>query len=213
MLRNTHIFSAVQVFASFFGSMYAIGGNSWPVTTEALTTLAGMDNCGTSAVDSILSSMAEIDPADFTKQLAKTRLDLLQFFGQLLSGGISEARQKRDSLPKILKLAARERDPNNLLHWFTAMSSIIRDTKLSDKMSESVFESFSPFFPISIRASTSNSNMVSEHDLKSTLRSCFAANGLLAQWTMPFLLGKLDDGTSSMTASVKVSQLLLSAWK
>lgn len=186
--------------------MYAIGGNSWPVATEALTTLTAMDNCSTSAGDSILSSMADIDPADFTKQLAKTRLDLFQLLGHLLSGGISEARQKRDSLPRILKLAARERDPNNLLHWFTTLSSIIRVTSLSGKISEALFESFSPFFPISIRASTTSSNLVSEQDLKNALRSCFAANGLLAQWTLPFLLGKLDDGTSSMTASVKVSQ-------
>lgn len=188
--------------------MYTIGGNSWPVATEALTTLAAMDNCSTSAVDAIISSMADIDPDDFTKQFAKTRLDLFQLFGKLLSTGISEARQKRDSLPEILKLAVRERDPNNLLWWFRTLSSIISVTKLSEKTADALFESFSPFFPISIRASTSNSKMVSEQDLKDALRACFAASGQLAQRVMPFLLGKLDDGASSMTVSVKVSQSL-----
>ncbi|CAN8098656.1 unnamed protein product [Discula destructiva] len=197
----------VQVFATFFGSMYTIGGNSWPVATEALSTLTSMISCNTSAVDGILSNMADIDPDDFTKQLAKTRADLLLLFAQLLHGGISEARQKADSILKVLKLAVRERDPNNLLRWFGTLSSIMRATKLTERTADALFESFSPFFPISIRASSSNGKAVSEPELKDALRSCFAANGQLARRTVPFLLGKLDDGTTSMTASVKLDIL------
>lgn len=196
------------MFAGFFGSMYAIGGNSWPVATDALATLAAMHNCSTSAVDDIFSSMADIDPENFKKQLAKTRLDIFLLFGQFLARGISEPRQRRASVPTVIKLAKWERDPNNLLRWFSTLSNIIRPTKLSDETANAVFESFSPFFPISIRASTSKGNVVSEQELKDALRSCFAANGQLARLALPFLLGKLDDGTSSMTAAVKVSQTL-----
>lgn len=188
--------------------MYTIGGNSWTVATEALTTLAQMDNCNTSAVDSMLSSIGDIDPGDFTKQLAKTRAEIFQLFKTLLGGGITEARQRRDYLPKILSLAMRERDPTNLLCWFQTLSGIIRASKLSANIVDSLFESLSPFFPISIRESTIPGRQVPEKVLKEALRSCFASNGQLAHRVMPFLLGKLDDGTASITVSVKVCHLV-----
>lgn len=188
--------------------MYTIGGNSWSVATEALTILARMDNCNTSAVDAMLSSIGDIDPDDFTKQLAKTRAGIFELLRTLLDGGITEARQRRDYLPKILSLAVRERDPSNLLCWFQTLSGIAHVSKLSENIADSLFGSLSPFFPISIRESTATGHLVSEKVLKQALRSCFASNGQLAPHVMPFLLGKLDDGTTSMTASVKVSRLV-----
>lgn len=184
--------------------MYTIGGNSWSVATDALSTLAQMDNCNTSAVDAMLSSIGDIDPDDFTKQLAKTRAEIFQLCRTLLSGGLTEARQRRDHLPKILSLALRERDPTNLLFWFQTLSGIIYGSKLSANIADSLFESLSPFFPISIRESTVSSRQVPEKVLKEALRSCLASNGQLAHRVIPFLLGKLDDGTASMTVSVKV---------
>lgn len=187
--------------------MYTIGGNSWSVATEALTTLSRMDNCNTSAADAMLSSIGDIDPDDFTKQLAKTRAEIFQLFKTLLGDGISEARQRRDYLPKILSLGLRERDPTNLLSWFQTLAGMVRVSKLSTNISDSLFESLSPFFPISIRESTVNSRQVSEKVLKEALRSCLASNGQLAHRVIPFLLGKLDDGTASMTVTVKVCRL------
>lgn len=187
--------------------MYTIGGNSWSVATEALTTLSRMDNCNTSAADAMLSSIGDIDPGDFTKQLAKTRAEIFQLFKSLLGDGISEARQRRDYLPKILSLGLRERDPTNLLSWFQTLAGMVRVSKLSTNISDSLFESLSPFFPISIRESTVNSRQVSEKVLKEALRSCLASNGQLAHRVIPFLLGKLDDGTASMTVTVKVCRL------
>lgn len=189
--------------------MYTIGGNSWSVATEALTTLARMDNCNTSAADAMLSSIGDIDPDDFTKQLAKTRAEIFQLVKALLGDGISEARQRRDYLPKILSLALRERDPSNLLFWFQTLSGIVSVSKLSTNISDSLFESLTPFFPISIRESTVNSRQISEKVLKEALRSCLASNGQLAHRVIPFLLGKLDDGTASMTVAVKVRRLYI----
>lgn len=191
--------------------MYTIGGNRWSIATEALTTLARMDNCNTSAADAMLSSIGDIDPDDFTKQLAKTRAEIFQLFKILLGGGISEARQRRDYLPRILSLALRERDPSNLLSWFQTLSGIVSVSKLSTTISDPLFESLSPFFPISIRESTINNRQVSEKALKEALRSCFASNGQLAHRVIPFLLGKLDDGTASMTVAVKVRRHCLTA--
>lgn len=189
--------------------MYTIGGNSWSIATQALTTLTRMDNCNTSAVDTVLTSIGDIDPDDFKKQLATTRTEIFELSRTLLSGGISEARQKREYLPKILSLALRERDPGNLLCWFQTLSGVIRLSRLSSSIADSLFESLSPFFPISIRESTVTSRQVSEKVLKEALRSCFASNGQLAHRVIPFLLGKLDDGTASMTVSVKVSRIVL----
>lgn len=184
--------------------MYTIGGNNWSVATEALTTLAQMDNCNTSAVDAMLSSIGDIDPDDFTKQLAKTRAEIFQLVKALLGSGITEARQRRDHLPKILSLALRERDPSNLLCWFQTLSGVIHGSRLTEHIVDSLFGSLSPFFPISIRESTVSGRQVPEKVLKEALRSCFASNGQLAHRVIPFLLGKLDDGTASMTVSVKV---------
>lgn len=176
--------------------------------TDALLVLITMSNFPPSSADDILANIGKMDPDNYTKQLAKTRLQVLQIMRTLLLNDKSaRVLQKRHEgaafLLPVLALAKRERDPVNLLEWFQTLEKVLKKTTISPEVSLATFESISPFFPISIRKSTAGGPEITEDELKDALRACFAANGLLAEHTFPFLLEKLDDG-GSLTASAKV---------
>lgn len=198
------------MLASFFCSIYQQQDPAGLATaTEALLVLLSMGNFPPSSADDIVISIGKMAPENFSKQLTKTRLQIFQVIKTLLLNPKSaRVLQKRyegnDFLSPILILAKRERDPVNLLDWFRMLETLLKRNKISPEVAAAAFESFSPFFPISIRRSTATGPDVTEDELKEALRSCFAANGLLAQHTFPFLLEKLDDG-GSLTASAKVS--------
>lgn len=176
--------------------------------TDALLVLIAMNNFPPSSADDILANLGKLDPDNYTKQLAKTRLQVLQIVRTLLLNDKSaRVLQKRYEgggfLLPTLALAKRERDPVNLLEWFQTLDRVLKKNSISPEVSLATFESFSPFFPISIRKSTAGGPEVTEDELKEALRACFAANGLLAEHVFSFLLEKLDDG-GSLTASAKV---------
>lgn len=198
----------VKLFTNFFCAMFQLQDTSISAVTEALSSLVCMVNFDPSSADEILSGIGSIDPQSFTKQVAKTRLELFNLIEELLGGRSGQALQARhkgsEHLLKFMELAGRERDPTNLLRWFRILSTTLRQSNLSKEVADAVFDSFSPFFPISIRKSTATSPEVTEQQLKDALSSCFAANGRLAHRTIPFLVEKLDGG-ATMTAAVKVS--------
>lgn len=191
--------------------MYQLQDANISAVTEALTSLAWMDKFDPSSADAVLSSIGSIEHETFTKQVAKTRREIFELIEALLSGRPGQALQSRhknsEHLLTFLELAGRERDPFNLLQWFRMLSTALRQSNLSKEVADAVFDSFSPFFPISIRMSTATGPEVTEKQLKDALSSCFAANGRLAHRTIPFLVGKLDD-SSSLTAWAKVSYLI-----
>lgn len=200
------------MLSSFFSSIFQQQDPAGlAAATDALLVLITMSNFPPSSADDILASLGKMDPDNYTKQLAKTRLQVLQIIRTLLLNDKSaRVLQKRYEggafLLPILALAKRERDPVNLLEWFQALEIVLKKNTISPKVSLATFESISPFFPISIRKSTAGGPEVTEDELKEALRACFSANGLLAEHTFPFLLEKLDDG-GSLTASAKVSSL------
>lgn len=188
--------------------MYQLQDASLSATTEALASLIWMDNFDPSAAADILSNIGHMEPENFTKQLAKTRLEIFNLIDTLFNGPPGRALQERQDqyeyLLKVLPLVGRERDPLNLLQWFHFLDRALKNTKLSTEAADAMFDCFSPFFPISIRRSTAIGPEVTEEQLKEALNSCFAANGMLAHRALPFLLGKLDGG-ASLTAAAKVS--------
>lgn len=198
------------MLSTFFGSIFQQQDPAGlAAATDALLVLISMTNFPPSSADDILASLGKMDSDNYTKQLAKTRLQLLQVIRTLLLNDKSaRVLQKRYEggafLLPILALAKRERDPVNLLEWFQTLETVLRNNRISPEVSLAAFESISPFFPISIRKSTAGGPEVTEDELKEALRACFAANGLLAEHTFSFLLEKLDDG-GSLTAAAKVS--------
>lgn len=198
----------VKLFITFFCSMYQLHDANLAATTEALTSLIQMENFDLSAAADILSSIGSMEPDNFTKQVAKVRLAIFNLINTFFHGAPGRALRDRQAqgehLLKVLPLFGRERDPFNLLQWFRFLDSVLRDINLSTETADAAFESFSPFFPISIRKSTAAGPEVTEEQLKEALNSCFSANGMLAHRTIPFLLSKLDAG-ASLTAAAKVS--------
>ncbi|KAI3397123.1 hypothetical protein diail_11184 [Diaporthe ilicicola] len=207
-LQSTHI----KMLSGFFGSIFQQQDPAGlAAATDALVVLIAMDNFPPSSADDILTSLGKMEPDNYAKQLAKTRLQILQIVKSLLLNDKSaRVLQKRHEggafLLPILALAKRERDPVNLREWFETLETVLKKTKISPEVSLASFESISPFFPISIRKSTAGGPEVTEDELKTALRSCFAANGSLAEHTYSFLLEKLDDG-GSLTASAKLDIL------
>ncbi|KAK2609826.1 hypothetical protein N8I77_003305 [Diaporthe amygdali] len=207
-LQSTHIKMLSSFFSSIFQQQDPAGLSA---ATDALLVLITMSNFPPSSADDILANIGKMDTENYTKQLAKTRLQVLQIIKSLLlndkSARVLQKRYEGSAfLLPILSLAKRERDPVNLLDWFQTLERVLKNNKISVEVSLAAFESFSPFFPISIRKSTVGGTEVTEDELKDALRSCFAANGLLAQHTFSFLLEKLDDG-GSLTASAKLDIL------
>lgn len=190
--------------------MYQLPDASISAATEALSSLLQMDNFDASSSFDILTAIGGINHERFTQQLAKTRLEVFKLIDTLLDGPSVQDLQKRhqenEYLPKILGLAGRERDPFNLLTWFRILANSLRRSDLPKDVADAAFDSFSPFFPISIRKSTAPGLEITEDELKDALGACFAANGGLAHRTFPFLLEKLDDG-ASLTAAAKVDIL------
>ncbi|KAJ1307911.1 hypothetical protein OPQ81_001988 [Rhizoctonia solani] len=197
----------VKLFLSFFKSMYQLQGASIPAATEALTSLVWMDKFDCSLSEDLLVTIGSMDPEDYTKQLAKTRSEILQLLKLLLTGKCGAYLQRRhpgsEHLLQVLGLAGKERDPSNLLRWFRDLNTILKQSVLSTEVADAAFASFSPFFPISIRRSTAAGPEVTEQQLKDALNSCFSSNGRLAHRTIPFLVEKLDGG-ASLTAAAKI---------
>lgn len=198
------------MLATFFCSIYQQQDPAGlAAATEALLVLLSMANFPPSSADDIITNIGKMAPENFSKQLAKSRLQIFQVIKTLLLNPKSaRVLQKRyegsEFLLPIFVLAKRERDPINLLDWFRMLETLLKRNKISPDVATAAFESFSPFFPISIRRSTAMGPEVTEDELKEALRSCFAANGLLAQHAFPFLLEKLNDD-GNLTASAKVS--------
>lgn len=198
------------MLSSFFSSIFQQQDPAGlAAATDALLVLITMSNFPPSSADDILTSFGKMEAENYTKQLAKTRLQVLRIVRTLLFNDKSaRVLQKRYEgaafLLPILAFAQKERDPFNLLEWFQTLETVLKNNRISSEVSLAAFESFSPFFPISIRKSTAGGPETTEDELKEALRACFAANGLMAHHTFSFLLEKLDDG-GSLTASAKVS--------
>ncbi|PSR88920.1 Dos2-interacting transcription regulator of RNA-Pol-II-domain-containing protein [Coniella lustricola] len=200
----------VKLFIAFFSSMYQLQDANISAATEALTSLVWMDSFEASSSEDLLSTIGGMNPENYTKQLAKTRSEILELIKILLTGKSGEYLQKRyqgsEHLLRVIGLAGKERDPANLLSWFRDLNTVLAQSTLSQEVADAVFESFSPFFPISIRRSTATGPEVTEQQLKAALNSCFSSNGRLAHRTFPFLLEKLDGG-ASLTAAAKLDIL------
>jgi DNA repair/transcription protein MET18/MMS19 len=198
------------MLSSFFSSIFQQQDPAGlAAATDALLVLVTMSNFPPSSADDILMNLGRMEPENYTKQLARTRMQVLRVIRTLLLNDKSaRVLQKRHGgaafLLHIFPFTQKERDPVNLREWFRILEVVLKNNKISPEVSIAAFESFSPFFPISIRKSTAGGPEATEDELKEALRACFAANGLLAQHAFPFLLEKLDDG-GSLTAAAKVS--------
>jgi DNA repair/transcription protein MET18/MMS19 len=198
----------VELLIGFFGSMFS-NDHKAGITPSAMalkqliTAKYFSPALGVKIVEDV-SKMKE----DFRLQTAATRLEVYQL---LLSHVrtpeiVGELQHKYGAssgfILDLLNMCQHERDPRNLLVWFEILQTLLVEYPASDEVTDEVFKTFSNYFPITLRESTTPIGVTPE-DLKRALRGCFSAHSRLRRLAFPYLIQRLDQG-DSMKVTVKV---------
>lgn len=145
---------------------------------------------------------------DFARQVAKTRLEVYKLVQALVSDKLvaSNLKRKEDAtfVSDLVQLCRSERDPDCLMVWFDILRVFMTEYNPSKETLEELYGAFKAYFPITLPRTAQST--ITPEELKAQLRSCFCCNQDLAPNTIPFLVGKLDQG-DGVTVNVKVDVL------
>lgn len=209
--RDTLRADQVKLLATFFGSLFSSDHRAGvAASAKALRQLTQMKGFQPALAKDIIQSISKLGD-DFKLQTPSTRLEIFELFNFFFTdakvvGELAKAHGEDSSfIDRLLDLCRNERDPNNLMIWFSILKTFIQTFSPSREMSQAVFKAFSAYYPISLRASTTP-NGITADDLKRSLRACFSADHHLADLAIPFLIGKLDQG-DAVTVAVRVDIL------
>ncbi|KAI1415645.1 Dos2-interacting transcription regulator of RNA-Pol-II-domain-containing protein [Hypoxylon sp. FL1857] len=201
----------VQLLVTFFGSLFSSDHRAGvTASTKALRHLVGMMAFQPTLGDAIIDKISQLSE-DFKLQTPATRLEVYDLFLELLQNPavVNDLEYRHGStcgfITSLLDLCRNERDPQNLMKWFEILKIFLQSFSLSEDVTSEVFKTFSAYFPISLRTSTTPSGITAD-DLKGALRSCFAAHYRVASLAIPYLINKLDQG-DAVTVAVKVDIL------
>lgn len=175
-------------------------------SAQALTTISSMNTFRAQHGHEIIGSICAMGD-DFPKQVAETRLAIFDLFYQLVtdpkvSDDLRTRHGDHDFVVKMLDLFSNERDPKNLIRWFSILGVFLSKYEPSAELTEKIFGAYSAYFPISLRTSKHPSGITPD-DLKVSLRGCFAADDRVASHAIPFLIQKLNQG-EGVSVDVKV---------
>lgn len=175
-------------------------------SATALDKIRQMKSFQPASGNEIISKLCALKD-DFSRQTATTRLAVYQLLRSLMTTpAVAKDLQQRHGeaasyMKELLQLCSSERDPDCLLVWFDIQRHFLTEDVASKEILEEVYNIFKAYFPITLpRIAQSN---VTPDELKMALRRCFSANQKLAHLTIPFLIGKMDQG-ASVTVNVKV---------
>ncbi|KAI1489385.1 Dos2-interacting transcription regulator of RNA-Pol-II-domain-containing protein [Biscogniauxia mediterranea] len=201
----------IKLLITFFGSLFSSDHRAGvTASAKALRHLVRMNTFQPSLGNDIIQNACKLGD-DFKLQTPVTRLELYELFLGLLRDPavVNELGHQHGNtcgfIINLLELCRNERDPLNLIRWFETLKIFLQNFSSTPEVTSEVFKTFSAYFPISLRASATSSGVTAD-DLKSAVRSCFAAHQCLANLAIPFLLAKLDQG-DAVTAAVKVDIL------
>jgi DNA repair/transcription protein MET18/MMS19 len=199
----------VQQLVVFFGSMFAVDHKAGiSAAVSSLRHLISMKSFSSTQSVAVLRDVVVLGD-DFRLQAPSTRLEIYELIRCFFENGRLTPHLRREMdhpgelLPAMLRMCRAERDPLNLLTWFHILRLILSTSSMPQETARDVFDAFSAYFPVSMRASVA-SNGVTIHDLKAALRACFSASPLTAPLAFDFLTNKLDQGEAVVTA-VKVN--------
>ncbi|KAI0593423.1 Dos2-interacting transcription regulator of RNA-Pol-II-domain-containing protein [Biscogniauxia sp. FL1348] len=202
----------IKLLVTFFGSLFASDHRAGvTASAKALRHLTRMGTFQPSLGNDIIQNACKLGD-DFKLQTPVTRLELYELFLGLLRDPsvVNDLGHQHGNtcgfMISLLELCRNERDPLNLIKWFATLELFLQNFSSTPEVTSEVFKTFSAYFPISLRASATSSGVTAD-DLKSAVRSCFAAHHRLANLAVPFLLAKLDQG-DAVTVAVKVDILL-----
>lgn len=175
-------------------------------SATALSKIRQMKSFQPSSGNEIISKLCALKD-DFSRQTSATRLAVYKLLQSLItSPDVAKDLQQRHGeaagfMKDLLQLCSSERDPDCLLVWFDIQRHFLVEYPASQEVLEEVYNIFKAYFPITLpRIAQSN---VTPEELKMSLRRCFSANQRLAHLTIPFLIGKMDQG-ATITVNVKV---------
>ncbi|KAK4127189.1 hypothetical protein N657DRAFT_197534 [Parathielavia appendiculata] len=210
---NKSILKSDQVLRliGFFGAMFSYDHKAGiTASAKALRRLYAMKAFKPDMGVKILEDVCKIKE-DFRLQTAVTRLEIYELFLSLVQDPAvsSELRLKYGPssgfVIDLLQLCQNERDPRNLMVWFSILALLLTDFDPSPEVTEEIFKVFSAYFPISLRSSATPIGITAE-DLKEAVRGCFSAHQRVASHAFPFLIQKLDQG-DAVTVAVKLDIL------
>ncbi|OAQ96694.1 hypothetical protein LLEC1_06389 [Akanthomyces lecanii] len=201
--------SQVKLLVGFFGAMFDVDHKAGVLpSASALSKIIAMKSFQPSIGHEIIQKVCTLKD-DFSRQIAKTRLAVYELLRSLISNKDVAANIKRrdDStafIVELIELCRSERDPDCLLVWFDILHTYMLQYSVEEDILEHVYGSFKAYFPITLPRTAQSK--VTPEELKSQLRKCFSAHHALADSTIPFLVGKLDQG-EGVTVNVKVDVL------
>ncbi|ODA80414.1 hypothetical protein RJ55_03372 [Drechmeria coniospora] len=200
----------IKLLVSFFGAMFDVDHKAGiKASATALYKIVGMEAFQPQNGHDIIRKTCALGD-DFPRQLAATRLAVFELLRLLITDqAVARDLQRRDDaagfMSNLLHLCQNERDPDCLMVWFDILSAFLQDfPSPPQEVTEEVFGAFKAYFPITLPR-TSQSR-VDPQSLKLALRQCFASNDRLAPLSLPFLIGKLDQG-DGVTVNVKLDIL------
>lgn len=201
----------IKLLVTFFGSLFSSDHRAGiTASAKALRCLVRMKSFQPTLGDDIIANVCKLGE-DFKLQTPATRLELYQLFlGLFQDPAVTNDLEYHHGstcgfMTGLLELCRNERDPQNLMKWFETLKTFLQNFSPSEDLTTEVFKTFSAYFPISLRASSSPSGVTAD-DLKNALRSCFAAHYRVASHAIPYLVNKLDQG-DAVTVPVKVDIL------
>ncbi|KAI1431113.1 Dos2-interacting transcription regulator of RNA-Pol-II-domain-containing protein [Xylaria sp. CBS 124048] len=208
-LKTDQIKLLVTFFCSLFENDHKAGITA---AARALRHLVEMKHFQPTLAREIIETACKLGD-DFKLQLPATRLELYYLFRYLVEhhamvyGLNSVYGASCGFMINLLGLCRSERDPENLITWFTILNLFFRNFNPPLEVVSEVFKAFSAYFPISLRPSAT-STAVTTDNLKIALRYCFSAHHCVGTFAVPFLVEKLDRVDQTVTVKVDILQTL-----
>ncbi|KHO00636.1 uncharacterized protein MAM_01414 [Metarhizium album ARSEF 1941] len=202
--------SQVSLLVTFFGAMFDVDHKAGILpSATALSRIIAMKSFHPSSGRGIIQKVCTLKE-DFPRQASKTRLAIYELLRSLLSNPeVARDLKQRDGqdtafMKELLHLCQTERDPDCLMVWFDVLRLFISEYSPSKDTLEEVYGTFKAYFPITLPRTAQSG--VTPEELKLRLRKCFSSTHRLASLSLPFLMGKLDQG-DGVTVNVKVDVL------
>lgn len=191
----------VELLVGFFGSMFSNDHKAGITpSTRALKQLATAKNFKPPMGVKIIEDVSKMKE-DFRLQTAATRLEVYQLLQSLVEDPAVSGELQHKYGPSsgfildLINMCQHERDPRNLMVWFKIVQTLAAHYSPSDEVTDEIFKTFSNYFPITLRESTTPIGVTPE-ELKTALRGCFSAHQRLARLAFPYLIQRLDQGDS-----------------
>ncbi|KAG6010824.1 hypothetical protein E4U21_004212 [Claviceps maximensis] len=202
--------SQVDLLVAFFGAMFEVDHKAGILASAtALSRITSMSSFHAKSGHDIIRKVCNLKD-DFPRQLSKTRLAVYELIRTLMfRADVATDLKKRDGedsafMKDLLLLCGSERDPDCLIVWFDILREFASEYSPSKETLEGVYNAFKAYFPITLPRTAQSG--VTPEELKLQLRKCFSSTDRLASLSLPFLIGKLDQG-DGVTVNVKVDVL------